>query len=242
MGQRIARATGGAFDMTILPLVQAWGFGAQQHTSPPDTATIMALKGCTGYRRLQIRKNRIIKKKACLQVDVNGIAQGYSVDVLARYMDKKNIKNYLVEIGGELRVRGGKQPSGEAFAVGIESPDAAQSFGAPLQQTIGLQSGALTTSGSYRRYYLQGNKAINHLLDPHTGFPLQNNLLSATVWAPDAITADAWDNALMTMGLERALLALKNRKNLAAYFIYKKPDGSIADTASSNFNKLFGNK
>jgi FAD:protein FMN transferase len=242
MGQQVARTTGGAFDMTILPLVQAWGFGARQHTSPPDTATIIALKNCTGYRRLQIRKNKIIKQKPCVQIDVNGIAQGYSVDVLARFLDTKGVENYLVEIGGELRVRGRRQPSGEAFTVGIESPEAAESFGAPLQKKIHLRSGALTTSGSYRRYYLQGDKAISHLLDPRTGFALRNDLLSVTVWAPNAIIADAWDNALMVMGLDKALSILERHNDLAAYFIFKKADGSIGDTASTNFNKLFGMK
>ncbi|OLY93566.1 thiamine biosynthesis lipoprotein [Cnuella takakiae] len=238
-GQAIARRTDGAFDLTILPLITAWGFGAKQHTTPPHPTLIEQLRSCTGYRLLRVKGEKVRKAKPCLQVDVNGIAQGYSVDVLARFMEAKRVTNYLVEIGGELRVNGRKQPSGEPFAIGVESPEAAESYGAPLQRYLRLDSGALTTSGNYRRYYLSGNKAITHLLDPRTGFPVQNELVAVTVWAPDAITADAWDNALMVMGLTKALQAVAAEKHLAAYFIYKKNDSTVADTATPNFARLF---
>ncbi|RPD50567.1 FAD:protein FMN transferase [Paracnuella aquatica] len=238
----VSRQTGGAFDVTVLPLVQAWGFGARPHNNPPDSATVRQLKSCTGWQLLRIRGRHVYKKKPCVQADVNGIAQGYSVDVLAGFLAAKGLENYLVEIGGELRVQGRRQPSGEPFTIGIESPEAAENMGAPLQQQLALRSGALTTSGSYRRYYLSGNKAIAHLLDPATGFPLTNNLVAVTVWAPDAITADAMDNALMTMGLERGLQFAEQQKDLEAYFIYKKRDGTPADTATSGFDALLQQK
>lgn len=238
-GQAISRQTSGAFDMTILPLIAAWGFGAKQHTTPPDSAAIHNLRSCTGYRLLRVKNGRVKKAKPCVQVDVNGIAQGYSVDVLSMYLENRGIEHYLVEIGGELRVKGRKQPSGEPFTIGVESPEAAESHGAPLQRSLYLDSGALTTSGNYRRFYLNGNKAITHLLDPSTGFPVQNELVAVTVWAPDAITADAWDNALMVMGLDKAMQVLKKEQKLAAYFIYKRKDGTVADTATSDFARLF---
>ncbi|HZH38135.1 MAG TPA: FAD:protein FMN transferase, partial [Flavisolibacter sp.] len=147
--------------------------------------------------------------------------------------------NYLAEIGGELRVRGTKQPSGEPMTIGIESPEAEDSYGAPLQRYLQVQQGAFTTSGNYRRYYLSGDKAISHLLDPRSGFPVNNELISVTVWAPDAITADAIDNALMVMGLEKALKYVADRKNLEAYFIYKKNDGTVGDTATAGFYRFF---
>lgn len=238
-GQAIAKATGGSFDMTILPLVSAWGFGAIQHTTPPDSATVQRLRSCTGYKKLAIKKGRVIKRKPCLQVDVNGIAQGYSVDVFAAFLQQQGIRDFLMEIGGEIRVNGSHQPSDNPFTVGVESPEAATSFGAPLQQKIILKEGALTTSGSYRRYYLQGDKAISHLLDPRTGMPVQNELLAVTVWASDALTADAWDNALMVMGLQAALKKLSGHRELGAYFIYRRPDQSVGDTATQNFAALF---
>jgi thiamine biosynthesis lipoprotein len=238
-GQKISRQTDGAFDLTILPLVQAWGFGARQHTQPPDSATVQQLKSCTGSNKLRLFGNKVIKKTHCIQVDVNGIAQGYSVDVLAVFMQRKGIFNYLAEIGGELRVRGTKQPSGEPMTIGIESPEAEDSYGAPLQRYLQVQQGAFTTSGNYRRYYLSGDKAISHLLDPRSGFPVNNELISVTVWAPDAITADAIDNALMVMGLEKALKFMSGRKNLEAYFIYKKNDGTVGDTATAGFYRFF---
>lgn len=237
-GLRISRETSGALDLTILPLVQAWGFGARQHTNPPDSATIIQLRQCTGSKKLKIRGNKVLKKTPCLQVDVNGIAQGYSVDVLAAFMERKGIRNYLAEIGGELRVSGSKQPGNQPFSIGIESPEAAEHYGEPLQRTLQLLSGALTTSGNYRRFYLSGNKVVSHLLDPRTGFPVQNELISVTVWARDAITADGIDNALMVMGLEKSWQFLKRHRGLEAYFIYKKPNGTAADTATAGFYRM----
>ncbi|MBD0353377.1 MAG: FAD:protein FMN transferase, partial [Flavisolibacter sp.] len=171
----------------------------------------------------------------------NGIAQGYTVDVLAALLEKKGIRNYLVEVGGEIRVKGHKQPGGEPFTVGIESPNINGLDPSPLQRTIHLEQGGLTTSGNYRNYYLSGNKRITHLFDPKTGFPVQNELISVTVWAQDAITADAYDNALMVLGLEKSFRLLTNTKNLEAYFIYQKKDGTISDTATTGFYKLINN-
>jgi thiamine biosynthesis lipoprotein len=236
--ETVSKQTGGAFDVTLLPLVQAWGFGARPHNQTPDSATVLQLKQCTGWRGMQVKGRYVHKKIPCMQADVNGIAQGYTVDVLADFLSAQGLKHYLVEVGGELRVQGRRQPSGEPFVIGIESPEAADHMGAPLQQQLSLSSGALTTSGSYRRYYLSGNKAIPHLLDPSTGFPLQHNLVAVTVWAPDAITADAMDNALMTMGLQKGLRFAEKQKELEAYFIYKKDDGTLADTATSGFYTL----
>lgn len=238
-GLFIARQSGGAFDPVLLALVNAWGFGVQRHSQPPDTATVRRLLACSGYRNLRFRGKQVVKSRPCVQVDVNGIAQGYSVDVLAAFIQNRGVHDYLVEIGGEIRVNGRKQPSGAPFTVGVESPEAETSLGAPLQRTLYLVSGALTTSGNYRRYYLHGDKAIPHLIDPRTGFTVSNELVSVTVWAADAITADAWDNALMVLGLDESLQLLAKHPELAAHFIYRKKDGTVADTATANFQYLF---
>lgn len=233
----ISRKTGGAFDITVLPLVQAWGFGTAAITTLPDSAVIQSLLKCVGIEKISLRRDRIHKEKPCVQIDMNGIAQGYTVDVMAKYLEKKGLHNYLVELGGEIRVKGRKQPNGELMAIGIEGP-AGERGSYPIQQVIRIKSGAVTTSGNYRKYHQYGPKKITHLIDPKTGYPLENRMISATVVANDAMTADGYDNALMGMGLEKALQFVNRRKNMEAYFIYHKKDGTVTDTATAGFYKL----
>ena len=232
----IYRKTDGAFDITVKPLVQAWGFGVTRQPAIPDSAEINTLLECTGSEKIHLRKNLLLKDRSCIQIDVNGIAQGYTVDQLADLLEREGIKNYLVELGGEIRVKG-KKPDGSVMAIGIESPPENNSQ-SPVQEVIYVPGGAITTSGNYRKFYQQGNKQISHLIDPKTGYPVQNELISVTVWAQDAMTADGYDNALMGMGLERAMSFVKKEKNLEAHFIYRKDDGSITDTATPGFYKL----
>ena len=230
--------TGGIFDITIQPLVQAWGFGAKPVKGLPDSGTIQSLKKCVGSGMLQVYGNKIVKKKSCVKIDVNGIAQGYSVDVLANFFEKNHIHNYMVELGGEIRVKGRKQPGNEKMKIGIEAPGYDEYKPALMQKIIILDSGAITTSGNYRRYYESAGKMISHILDARTGYSVQNELISVTVYAKEAIIADAYDNALMVMGLNKALQFVEKNKEIAAHFIYKKNNGVIADTASSRFYNL----
>ena len=229
--------TSGLFDITVMRLVKAWGFGPDTSRSMPDSATIRRLLQCTGSAKMQLKGDSLIKTAPCIAIDLNGIAQGYSVDVLACFLEKSGIQNYLVELGGEIRIKGRKQPGNESMKIGIEAPsnDPLQSG---LQKVIVVEEGAITTSGNYRRYYESNGKQISHLIDPRTGFPVQNELISVTVYAADAITADAFDNALMLMGLENALAFTEKQPAIAAYFIYRRADQSIADTCSLKFRKL----
>ena len=232
------KATNGLFDITVQPLVQAWGFGVTKTTAVPDAATIKNVLSCVNTKLLQLKGGSLGKSKPCVKIDLNGIAQGYSVDRLAKLLEEQGIKNYIVELGGEIRVRGRKQPSGEKMKIGIESPaeDAFEQH--LLQKIIALDKGAITTSGSYRKFYESNGQKITHLINPKTGYPHKNELISVTVYAKDAMTADAYDNALMLMGLKQALAFVERRKDLAAYFVYKNANGSITDTASSAFSKL----
>jgi thiamine biosynthesis lipoprotein len=230
--------TGGIFDITVQPLVQAWGFGPKKVSGLPDSAAIKALKKCIGSNYLQLKGTTLLKLKPCIKIDVNGIAQGYSVDVVANYLEAHGINNYLVEIGGEIRVKGHKQPGGEKMKIGIEAPGENDFELSMISKIIVVDSGAITTSGSYRKFYESEGKKISHLIDPRTGYPAQNELISVTVYARDAITADAYDNALMVMGLKKALQFVENRKDMAAHFIYRTSKGAVADTASSRFYKL----
>lgn len=231
--------SGGLFDITVMPLVQAWGFGKKEVHAYPDSAKVAALLKCTGTDKIAIKGKVLSKKKSCITVDVNGIAQGYSVDVVADFFEEKGIHHYLVEIGGEIRVKGRKQPENEKMKIGIEAPgDYDETSESVLQKIISLDNGAITTSGSYRKYHESNGKKFSHTIDPRTGFPIQNELVSVTVFAKDAITADAYDNVLMAMGLTKALEFVEQRNDMSAYFIYKKPDGTISDTASKKFNQL----
>lgn len=232
------KATNGFFDATVFPLVEAWGFAVKNTNTDPDSLAVRSLQSCVNSKWLYLKGIHLYKKKPCIKIDLNGIAQGYSVDVLAAFLESKNIHDYLIEIGGEVKVKGRKQPTNEKMKIGIESPVRGMFDEHSLQKIIQTDAGAITTSGSYRRYYETNGKKITHIINPKTGYPQKNELISVTVYAKDAMTADAYDNALMLMGLKQALAFVEKRKDIAAYFIYRKENGEIADTASTAFFKL----
>ena len=230
--------TKGTFDVTVQPLVQAWGFGVSKIERLPDSLTIRSLKKCVGTKFLQVRGVKVIKKIPCLKIDLNGIAQGYTVDIIASFLAQSGIENYMVELGGEIRVQGRKQPGNEKMRIGIETPGQDEFTTAVMQKILLIDEGAITTSGNYRRYFESDGKKITHLIDPRTGYPVNNELVSVTVYAHDAMTADAFDNALMVMGLQKAMEFVEKRSDLAAHFIYRDKNGVIKDTMSKRFYKL----
>jgi FAD:protein FMN transferase len=229
--------TDGLFDITVEPLTTAWGFGPIKATSIPDSAAIRNILPCVNSRLLYWQGVKLKKKKPCVRLDANGIAQGYSVDVLAVFFEKMGVENYVIELGGEIRAKGHKYPGNSKMKIGIESPgdDPEVSL---IEKVVWVDKGAITTSGNYRRYYESNGKKITHLLNPKTGYSLQNELISVTVYAKDAVTADAYDNALMAMGLEKAMAFVEKRKDIAAHFIYRKDNGTIADTMTKRFAVL----
>lgn len=231
-------STKGIFDITIYPLTEAWGFGLVKIDKLPGPAEVRSLLRCTGSNQLFWSGQTLLKRKACVRLDPNGIAQGYSVDVLADFLESNHITNYLVELGGEIRVRGRKQPGDKPMKVGIESPGGHALDVSDRIQYIAPDSGAITTSGSYRKFYESNGKQISHILDARTGYPSRNDLISVTVFARDALTADAYDNALMVMGLRKAIAFVEKRKDISAHFVFRRTDGSIGDTATSRFPKL----
>ncbi|MBZ4035391.1 FAD:protein FMN transferase [Flavobacterium sp. 17A] len=237
----INKDTNGLFDITVYPLVEAWGFGKTKNKNVPNDSIIHSAQKCVGNDLIELKGNYLSKKNPCVKIDLDGIAQGYSVDILADLLDKNDINDYVVELGGEIRVKGDKKPSGEKMKIGIESPSEDEFETQPFNEIIKLNKGAITTSGSYRKFYESNGHKITHIINPKTGYPQDNELISVTVYAEDAITADAYDNALMLMGLEKALDFVEKRKNLAAYFIYKSNSGTISKKASSEFLKLKNN-
>jgi FAD:protein FMN transferase len=218
-------ATDGAFDITVAPIVNAMGFGAK-HKVNIDTALIDSLLQFVGMDKVKLEGRRIIKENPSVTLDVDGIAQGFSVDVVCKFLDKKKVKNYLVEIGGELRSKG-KNGKGQKWKVGIDRPvEGNETPGKDLQAVIELNEKALTTAGNYRKFYLKDGIKYAHTIDPKTGFSVFSRLLSVTIIADDAITADGYDTALMVMGLEKSIEFLSHHPELEAYLIYSDDQGN----------------
>jgi thiamine biosynthesis lipoprotein len=222
--KEIFNASGGAFDITVAPVVNAWGFGFTERTNP-DSTMIDSLLQYVGMDHVRIAGDRVVKDFPGIMLDVNAIAQGYAVDVVSEFFDTKGITNYLVEIGGEVRVIG-KNPHGVYWRVGIDKPvDGLQMPGMQMEAVVNLKNKSLATSGNYRRYYIKDGVKYSHTIDPSTGFPVQHNLLSATVVADECMTADAFATAFMVMGVDKSRSILKDRKDLEAYLIYTDESG-----------------
>lgn len=224
--QQIARLTNGAFDITVSPLVRLWGFN---HATRHDVTKNMvdSVLQFVGFDKFSVNeRGEINKKDARLQLDCNAIAQGYSCDVLSNLMERRGVKNYLIEIGGEIYARG-VNPKGCDWQVGITKPvdDTTGTNTSNLQTVVAITDKAICTSGNYHKFHMQGNKKIGHEIDPRTGLPASTNLLSATVIAKDAMTADALATACMVMGLEQSVTLIQSLQEVEAYFIYLTPTG-----------------
>ncbi|WP_316822498.1 FAD:protein FMN transferase [Pedobacter gandavensis] len=233
----VHRETNGKFDVTVAPLVQAWGFGPKPVSNFPDAARIKELLQNVGMNHLELQGNYLKKKKPGITIDLNGIAQGYSVDVVADFLLKKGIRSFIVEIGGELRVEGPK-PDGSVMKIGIEGPAASSTDEPEIRHILSFSTGAVTTSGNYRKYLQRGKGKIAHLINPKTGYPLDNQLISVTIFAKDAMTADGYDNAVMAMTMKEALAFVESKKGMEAYLIYHRKDGTVADTLTNGFKKM----
>ncbi len=233
--REVSEKTGGLFDVTVAPLVNAWGFGFTKKASV-DSAMIDSLLNFVDYKMIRLQGNKLIKTKPQTMLDFNAIAQGYSVDVLTAYLESMGINNYLVELGGEVKAKGKK--NNENWKVGIDQPNENNISERKLEAIINLNNKALATSGNYRKFYEENGKKYAHILDPHSGYPAKQDLLSATVLAADAITADAYATSFMVMGLERSKQFLANNKdlNLEVYFIFDQ-NGSWKTYSSESLKK-----
>ena len=218
--QEISQQTNGAFDVTVAPIVNAWGFGFTKRARI-DSATIDSLLRFVGYQKIKLEGGAIVKTNPGMMLDFNAIAQGYTVDLLSSFLESIGINNYLVELGGEVRTKG-KKNNGEDWKIGIDQPNETYTEGRPLKAIVSLKNKALATSGNYRKFYVENGRKYAHIIDPHTGYPAKHNLLSATVIANDCMTADAFATAFMVMGLEKAKQFLSKDKQLGleVFFIY----------------------
>ena len=232
----VNRSSGGAFDVTVGPLVNLWGFGPKKHIvvrkSQVDT-----LLHYIGMDKVQISGNKIIKKYPQVCLDFNAIAQGFSVDVICKFLDSLKINNYLVEVGGEVRAKG-KNAKGEDWRVGIDKPVDKSMPGEQIQAILTLHNKAVATSGDYRKFYIQDGIKYAHHIDPHTGYPSKQNLLSASIIANDCITADAYGTACMVMGLDKSKLFFSKHPELDAYLIYSDNKGNFCEYLTPGASKM----
>ena len=237
--KQIHQLSAGHFDPTVMPLVEYWGFGLEKRpVQQIDSIRIDSLMHFVGYHLVELQEDAgfIAKKKTGVELDFSAIAKGYGVDAVCELFERIGVKDYFVEIGGEVRAKG-KNAKDRTWTVGINTPleDAGT---ADFQAVVQLPALAIATSGNYRNYYELDGIKYAHTIDPKSGFPKKTRLLSASVFAEDCMTADAVATACMVMGLDQAYEMIEREEGLEAYLIYGDPNGELKVKYSSGMEKL----
>lgn len=232
----ITKLTDGAFDITVGPLVRSWGFGPDAHKNFSESKRDSLLK-LVGMDKVKIENGKLVKTDPGINLDFNAIAQGYSVDIVSDYFTGRGIKSYLVEIGGEVRVKGDKQ--GVLWRIGIDRPSDDNNLpGNDLQAVISLKNRSLATSGNYRKFYVENGIKYSHTIDPRTGYPARNQLLSATIVANDCATADGIATACMVIGKEKAIEFLGFHPEFDAFLVYSDDTGNYQTWTTENLKRF----
>ena len=235
LAQDVSAKTEGAFDITVAPLVNAWGFGFKKGITP-DSLTIDSLRQFVGYNTVALTDGKITKQHSQTMLDCSAIAKGYGCDAVAATLEAHGVKNYMVEIGGEV-VTKGKNGKGGVWTIGISKPtDNPTTSNNELHEIIGISGKSMATSGNYRNFREENGRKIAHTIDPRTGYPVQHSLLSATVIADDCATADAYATSFMVMGVEKAV-SYCNENNIEGYFIYADDNGMLKTKMTEGFRK-----
>ena len=225
LAEKISKETDGAFDITVAPMVNAWGFGFKTG-NPPTKQTVDSLRAIVGFQKVALNEDHVKKQNPHIMLDCSAIAKGYGSDIVARFLKKKGIQNFMVEIGGEIVVNGNSDKQ-VPWRVGINKPtDDSLNTSQELQDVINVTDIAMATSGNYRNFYYKNGKKYAHTIDPKTGYPVQHNILSATVLAKNCATADAYATSFMVMGLDGARKVLEKHPELDAYLIYSDEKGN----------------
>ena len=236
IAKQVSEHTNGAFDITVGPLVKAWGFGFgnSDHSKIPKVKEILPL---VGFRKVRIENHKLIKDDPRILIDANALAQGQSSDIIAKLLENNGCKNYMVEIGGEIVCKG-KNPKGLNWRIGIDKPiDDSTSTINEIQTILSISNCALTTSGNYRKFYYLNGKKYAHEIDPRNGYPVVHNLLSATVIAPTCIQADAYATAFMVIGVDSTLKVCKSIPNMECYLIYTDKENKNQVIYTEGFKK-----
>jgi len=237
IAQEAARLSDGYFDPTISPIVAAWGFSNKTGDSITPQL-IDSLKQLVDYRKIRIESGKVVKENPAITLDFNAIAQGYTTDLIAQFLESRGIKNYLVDTGGEIMARGEK-PDGNPWIVGIEKPAENWDSDRILQTCIALRDKGLVTSGSTRKYVERNGKRYSHCIDPKTGYPVEHSVLSVTILAKNSVWADALASICMVMGMERSLPFIQSMDGVEAYYIFANEQNALETFATEGFAELF---
>ncbi len=237
--KKIYETTEGAFDPTVLPLVNAWGFGPDK-SLVPDSAIVLEIKEKIGFNHLYFDSISICKLEEGIQLDFSAIAKGYAVDVVMNYFKENGYENVFVEIGGEVATIGTNTISGKAWTVGIEDP-IAELNDRKLFKAFKIANRAVATSGNYRNFRVVDGVKYSHTISPYTGFPVEHSLLSASVFAPTCMEADGLATAFMVMGMEKSKVVLNQLENIDVFFIYSDPDGKLLTYQSDGLESVMLN-
>ncbi|QZT36604.1 FAD:protein FMN transferase [Halosquirtibacter xylanolyticus] len=232
----VSEATEGAFDMTVAPMVNAWGFGFKNREKVTPEV-VDSLKSIVGYQKVHLKEGKIIKQDPRTMLDASAIAKGFSVDVVAEYLKNKGCKNFMVEIGGEI-VAQGVNSKNKTWVIGINKPKEDMPLDhQELQATVSLKNCGMATSGNYRNFYVDGGKKYAHTIDPRSGYPVQHSLLSSSVMAPTCMEADAFATSFMVLGVEKSQEIVLANPKLEAFFIYADDKGNTKIWSSPGFKK-----
>lgn len=238
IAQEAAELSDGYFDPTISPLVAAWGFGAENGELRAESGKLIdSLRQLVDYRKVRIEDGKVIKANPSMKLDFNAIAQGYTSDLIGSFLESKGIENYLVDVGGEIMARGNK-PDGSLWVVGIEKPAANWDSERVVQQRVELKDKGIVTSGSYRKYVERDGKRYSHCIDPTTGYPVEHNLLSATVIAETSVWADALASICMVMGKEKSLDIINRLDGVEAYYIFVNDNNELETFVTAGFQLM----
>ncbi len=241
LAKEISSQTHGAFDITVAPLVNAWGFGFK-NSGNVTPELIDSLRQFVGYEKVELKNGHVEKADPRIILDCSAIAKGYGSDAVATLFDRIGVKNYMVEIGGEIVVKG-HNPQNKNWKVGINKPvDDSLNINNEIQAILNVTDIAMATSGNYRNFYFKDGKKFAHTINPHTGYPVQHNILSSTVLAKDCATADAYATAFMVLGLEETKKILDSHPGIQAYLIYSDEKGAYQTYISPEMEKLIKNQ
>lgn len=225
IAREVSQATDGAFDITVAPLVNAWGFGFK-HGALPDSLQVDSLRQLIGWNRISLKDNKFFREDPRMIIDLSAVAKGFGSDCVAQIFRKHGINNFMIEIGGEV-VTSGVSPKAKAWRIGVNKPqEDSTSTSNELQTILQMNNCAMATSGNYRNFYIDNGRKIAHTIDPKTGYPVQHSILSSTVIAPTCAIADAYATAFMVLGLEKSLQVLDKHPELMAYFIHTDKEGN----------------
>ena len=237
LSKEINAQSQGAFDITVAPLVNAWGFGWEKKKDV-DQHTIDSIMEFVGMNKVHLENGRIVKSDPRLQLDVNAIAQGYSVDIIAEFFNRIGVNNYMVEVGGELRASGTKQNNSH-WKIGIEKPGEHNEIkNRPLKASVELKDNSLATSGNYRKFYEKDGMKFVHTINPKTGKTIKSNLLSVSVMTPECARADALATTFMVLGVEEGIKLAENLDGVDVYFIYSDENGNYKEWMTNGFKKV----